>query len=315
VGLKSNDFDVGITVMDTSKVDLNLLVALNVLLAEQNVTKAAQRLNLSQPALSAQLNRLRDLFDDQLFVPTQRGVVPTEFASQLREPLRNALDQLRAVLAHHTQFDPKTSEATFSVAASDYLQYAALIPLALAIEADAPGVRIAWLPVCGKPVEAQMERGEIQLWLRPNNGTATELRSEFLFRERFVCIARQGHPLIDGKLTLDDFTACPHVFVSPGGGGFSGATDVALRRINRLRKVAVSVGSFLVVPELIARSNMIAVVPERIMIGRDDKIQVLPPPLEIDGFDVLMHWHRRNDGHPGLVWLRSLLKGLQARPA
>lgn len=300
--------------MDTTKLDLNLLVALNVLLSEQNVTKAAQRLNLSQPALSAQLNRLRDLFDDQLFIPAQRGVVPTELASQLREPLRVAIDQLRAVLAHHTQFDPKTSEATYSVAASDYLQYAALIPLALAMEKEAPGVRIAWLPVCGKPVEAQMEHGEIELWLRPSNGAPTELRSEFLFREQFVCIAREGHPLIRGRLTLDNFTTCHHVFVSPGGGGFTGATDVALRKINRIRKVAVSVGSFLVVPEIVARSDMIAVVPAGIMVGRNDNIQVLSPPLPIEGFDVVMQWHRRNDAHPGMIWLRDLLKSLHEAP-
>ncbi|MDX2202252.1 MAG: LysR family transcriptional regulator [Hyphomicrobiaceae bacterium] len=296
--------------MDTSRIDLNLLTALDVLLTEKNVTRAAQRLNLSQPALSAQLNRLRDIFDDELLIPAQRGMIPTERASQLHEPLRIALEQVRTVLARSSSFDPAKADITLSIAASDYVQYAVLIPLALDLQRSAPGVRIALHPVCGKPVEAQLERGEIHLWLRATIAPPLDLASEILMRERFVCIARRDHPRIGDTLRLDDFVACEHVFISPGGGGFSGATDVALDRLGRKRRIAVSVASFLVVPELVARSDMIAVVPERLVRDRSDRIKVLDPPLPIDSFEVAMLWHRRNDANPALVWLRRKLLAL-----
>lgn len=296
--------------MDTSKIDLNLLTALDVLLTEKNVTKAAQRLNLSQPALSAQLARLRDLFGDQLLIPAQRGMVPTERASQIEEPLRVALEQVRTVLAQNSTFDPAMAEVTVSIAASDYLQYAALMPLVVELRRSAPGVRLAFHPVCGKPVEAQLERGEIHIWLRPTSAPPVELCAEIIMRERFVCIARLGHPRINGSITLDDFAAATHVLVSPGGGGFCGATDTALEKLGRRRYVAVSVGSFLVVPELVARSDMIAVVPERLVREWRDRIQLLAPPLDIEDFQVAMLWHRRNEANPLLIWLRRKLAEL-----
>ena len=127
-----------------SRLDLNLIVALDVLLDERNVTRAAWRLNLSQPALSARLNRLRHIFGDPLLLPAQRGMVPTQRALDLREPLHNALEGLRQVVAEGAPFDASTATATFTISASDYVQYSVLTPLIRVLRKEAPGVRIAW---------------------------------------------------------------------------------------------------------------------------------------------------------------------------
>lgn len=296
--------------MDTKNVDLNLLRALDVLIAERNVTRAAQRLNLSQPALSAQLNRLRDIFGDQLLVPAQRGMIPTERALELQVPLRRALEQVRHVMAEHCVFDSATADVTFAIAASDYMQYISLIPLMRVLQQEAPRARVAWHPVCGRPVLDQIERGEIHLWLKPAMHETLELKSSTLFRDEFLCIAREAHPLIKGAIDLDTFLACDHAIVSPGGGGFTGPTDAALQRSGLERRVVLSVASFLIIPEVIARSNLIALVPARIVRAKSEGLQVLKPPLEVQGFDVTMIWHPRTDAHPAFRWLRQKLLDL-----
>ncbi len=300
--------------MDTSKIDLNLLRALDVLISERNVTRAAQRLNLSQPAVSAQLNRLRDIFGDQLLIPAQRGMIPTERALELQEPLHAALQQVGIVLSEKRSFDPATAEMTFSIAASDYIQHAVLISLTQAVQREAPGIRIAWHPICGRLVEEQIERGTINVWLKPFVTAPPGLKSRIVMRERFVTIACANHPKIaarKGKLDLETFLECDHVFVSPGGGGFVGAVDTALDQLGMKRRVTISVGSFLMVPEIVERTELIATVPERLAYDCRREIEIFAAPLDVPGFDVAMLWHERTDAHPAMRWLRERIVSLQ----
>jgi DNA-binding transcriptional LysR family regulator len=296
--------------MDTRRIDLNLLVALEALISERNVTRAAARLNLSQPALSAQLNRLRDVFGDPLLVPAQRGMIPTQRALDLREPLHNALERLRAVVAEQTQFDPATAEATISIAASDYVQYAVLMPLTFVLQREAPGIRIAWRSIDGRTIHGQMEKGEVDIgFITPETGPG-QLRSSKLHDESYVCIARRGHPLVRGAIDLATFAALEHVIVSPRGGSFTGATDAALEAKGLERRVALSITSFLMVPEVITRSDMIAVVPERLVSDRTDRLQIFEPPLPVTGFTISLIWHDRTTSHPAQKWLRDKIAGL-----
>jgi DNA-binding transcriptional LysR family regulator len=297
--------------MDTKRIDLNLLVALEALISERNVTRAAARLNLSQPALSAQLNRLRDVFGDPLLVPAQRGMIPTQRALELREPLHEALEQLRSVVAEQTTFDPATAEATIPIAASDYVQYAVLMPLTLALQREAPGIRIAWHSIDGRTIHSQMEKGDIDIgFITPETGPE-QLRSRKLLAEHYVCIARCNHPVVKGKIDLETFAALDHVIVSPRGGGFTGATDEALKAKGLERRVAISINSFLMVPELIMRSEMIALVPERLVKDRTDHLQILEPPLSVQGFTISMIWHDRTTMHPAQKWIREKTIALQ----
>jgi len=187
--------------MDTKRLDLNLLVTLEALLADQNVTRAARRLNLSQPAVSAQLVRLRDLFGDPLLIPAQRGMTPTAKAGELLAPLRNALDQVRATVGQHGHFDPDRARLTVAIACTDYLQAALVQPLVLQLRQRAPGVQIALRALDVPQLATQMARGEVDLALMTPGQAPPGLRSRHLFDERYVLIGRRGHPRLRRKLT------------------------------------------------------------------------------------------------------------------
>lgn len=296
--------------MDISKLDLNLLVTLDTLLAERNVTRAARRLNLSQPAISTRLTRLRDLLDDPLLLPAQRGMIPTERALELQEPLHRALEAVRKVVAENSPFDPSTVTATVAIAASDYVQYAILMPLLELLRREAPGIRIAWRTIDVSVLEAQMIRGEVSLALTTPETAPETLRMRKIYREEYVAIARTGHPMIKSALDIETFCKLDHVMVSPEGGGFHGPADDALMAHGQTRNVALSAPGFLVVPEIIARSNMIALVPSRVAKGRNDQIQIFDPPLPVTGFDMALVWHDRTTTHPLYRWLRDQIMSL-----
>lgn len=300
--------------MDSS-IDLNLLVALEALLAERNVTRAARRLNISQPALSAQLARLRALFGDPLLLPAQRGMIPTQRALDLQEPLHRALEEVRGVLTAGSTFDPAAAGLTLSVAASDYGQHAVLMPLALALSREAPGLKLALRTLDAAALLPQMERGEVDLALMTPETAPGRLRMRTLFEERYVVILRRGHPAAERGLDLDSFCALDHVLVSPSGGGFAGPTDAALAAHGRSRRVVLSAPGFLIVPEIIERSDLVALVPERIARNRADRLSILEPPVPVPGFSLAMVWHDRTTDHPARQWLRArLLAGEGHRP-
>ena len=306
VFLKLRIFEYAIHTMDGTRLDLNLLLALEALLAERNVTRAAARLNLSQPALSAQLRRLRDIFGDPLLVPARRGVIPTPRALELQAPLRESLRALRSVVAERVHFDPSDAELTVAVAASDYAQCAMLNRI-VEIQRMAPKLRLSWRQLYAPELVGQMERGEVDLAIMTPNTAPRQLLTRPLFDERYVVIARHGHPVIKGSIDIEQLCALTHIAVSPRGGGFAGPTDVALGAIGRQRRVGLSTASFLIVPELVVRSDQIALVPERLVRGRSRDLQIIDPPIDVTGFTLGLVWHERADAEPAQVWLRSQL--------
>lgn len=299
--------------MDTKKrLDLNLLVTLETLLVEQNVTRAAEHLHLSQPAVSAQLNRLRDLFDDPLLIPVQRGMAPTAKALDLLDPLRRALDQVRATLAEHGHFDPAKASLIVAIACTDFVQVTVVQLLAIALRKRAPGVRIAIRHFDPERLEAQMASGQVDLaLLSPANGPAT-LRSRHLFDERYVLIGRRGHPELQAGLSVEQFGKLDQVVVSLRGGSFTTPVDDGLAASGYKRNVVLSAASFLVVPEIVARSDFVALVPERLVRDRADALTVVEPPFTVPNFPVNMLWHERNHGHAGQRWIREAIVELAA---
>ncbi|HTH99558.1 MAG TPA: LysR family transcriptional regulator [Acidisoma sp.] len=299
--------------MDTSQIDFNLLVTLDTLLAERNVTHAARRLNLSQPALSTRLARLREIFDDPLLIPVQRGMVPTQKAMELQPRLHEALEAVRQVVVTDSAFDPSRAKATVNIAASDYTQSALLLPLIRALRDEAPGLRVAWRGLDLTTLRVQMERGAVDLAITRPETAPDQLRMRMLCHEDYVLIARSGHPVVTGRIDLDLFCILDHVIVSPDGGGFTGPTDDVLAAMGRSRHVALSVPGFLVVPTIVARSDMIAVVPARIVRDEKERIQVLSPPVRVPGFELAMIWHDRTTTHPLQRWLRDRFAALVAK--
>jgi len=291
--------------MDTKRLDLNLLVALDALLAERNVTRAASRLHVSQPALSAQLARLRAIFGDQLLLPAQRGMVPTARALELQEPLRRALDEVRRVTVTGGAFNPADASLTLTIAASDYVQVAVLLDFTLRLRKEAPGIRIGIRALDGAVIGGQMERAEVDLALMTAETAPQNLRRRLLFEESYKAIVRRKHPRIRRTLTLKALAGEDHVVVSPRGGSFSTAIDTALSAVGVTRRVALSAASFLFVPEIIARSDLIAFVPSRLVQNRAGRLAVFEPPIKVPGFAISLLWHDRTHDHPAHAWVRG----------
>ena len=221
---------------DIRRIDLNLLVALDALLEEQSVTRAADRLALTQPTVSAMLARLRKLFGDPLFVRTQRGILPTPRAAALAPALKHWLSEARTFVADE-QFEPATAEFTASLSANDYIQSALIVPFIGQLRDAAPNARLAVRSPLLTDVPAMLADGELDLCITTTPEIpSTELLSRTLYEEQYVCVVRSGHPLkTKGAVTLEKFCRYPHVLVSPTEGRFVGPTDRSLAEIGYRR--------------------------------------------------------------------------------
>ncbi|QCP62379.1 LysR family transcriptional regulator [Pantoea sp. SO10] len=291
---------------DIRTLDLNLLKALDALLDERSVTRAAERLSLTQPAVSGMLTRLRECFDDPLFTRTQRGIIPTLRALELAQPVKTILAEVGELLQPKA-FDPSSADITIKIAATDYALRAVVVPFMAALRLQAPGIRVAVLPVNNEQLTAQFERGDIDFALITPDTAPADLHARSLYDEDYVCLLREGHPLAQpNALTLDSFCAQDHALVSYVGGSFSGVTDKSLAALGRTRRVTLSVCSFLVLPEILRVSDLISVVPRRLTHNLPG-LSVLQPPLPIQGFNKIVVWHERTHRDAGHCWLRELL--------
>lgn len=291
---------------DIKSLDLNLLKALDALLDEGSVTRAATRLGLTQPAVSGMLTRLRDSFDDPLFVRGQRGIVPTPRAQELAQPLREVLAEIQALL-QPASFDPASADYTLTLAATDYALQTVVVPFVAELSRRAPGIRVAVRPVDNDQAQSLMARGQLDLALLTPDTTAPDLHMRPLFQESYACALRAGHPACAaGALTLDRFCDLGHALVSYSGERFWGVTDEALARIGRSRRVALSVTSFLVLIEILRTTDLITVAPSRLM-ARAAGLTLMAPPVDIPGFTKVAAWHDRTHRDPGQRWVRALL--------
>ncbi len=290
---------------DIRSLDLNLLKALDALIDEGSVTRAARRLSLTQPAVSGMLTRLRDFFGDPLFIRAQHGMVPTLRASELAGPVKQILTEI-AILLKPADFDPLSAGLTYTIVATDYALKAVIVPLMAALKKQAPGIRVAVRSVDNDRLLQQLERGDVDLALVTPQTTPAELHSRALYEERYVCMMRTDHPAAaEGEIGLDAFCRQQHILVSSEG-NFWGATDDALAKLERVRRVGMSVNSFLVLPDILRMTDMIAVVPQRLACHHDG-LQIVNTPLEVPGFIKSMAWHERTHRDPAHQWIRALL--------
>jgi DNA-binding transcriptional LysR family regulator len=291
---------------DIRNLDLNLLRTLDALLDECNVTKAAQRLALTQPAVSGMLTRLRATFGDPLFIRTQRGILPTDRALELAGPVKQVLSDIESMLRPPV-FEPASAQMTLAMAATDYALQVIVVPFLSRLSEAAPGIRVAVVPVRNQTLHAQLERGGLDLALVTPETASTDLHMRTLFHETYVCVMRDDHPAAKpGALTLERFCALDHALVSYDGGVFHGVTDDALEGLGRSRRVALSVTSFLVLPRILRGSDLIAVVPRR-LIDPGDGLAIVEVPVNVPGFSKTLAWHERTHRSPGHQWIREIL--------
>jgi len=286
------------------RLDLNLLVTLDALLVELNVTRAARRLNLAQPTVSLQLGRLRQLLDDPLLLPGPRGMRPTARAAALREPLRQALAALDEALAPAAPFEPARAERTWRIAASDHSATTLLTPLLADLRQQAPGIRLALMDKKPALLAEQLEGDRLDLALDVADTAAAGLRQRLLFTEHYLLAGRRGHPALQQPVSLETFCQLDQALVSPSGGGFASVTDRLLAEQGRERRVVLSVPHFATLASVLLVSDLVALLPAQIALNHPG-LQVQPPPLAIPGFDMLLLWPERLHRDPAHAWLRE----------
>ena len=236
--------------MDLSRIDLNLLVAFDVLMAEQSVTRAARRLGLSQPATSSALGRLRRLLGDPVLVRASTRMVPTPRALELIGPVRQILNQVEVALSAPPPFDPASTRRRFRIASNDYVEAVLLPDLVREVARAAPGVDLEVLQFGASYPEESLRTGKLDLAIGFSHNIPAGLHSHILFKDRFVCAVRADHPDVGKRLTLPQYTRLPHVLVSQTG-SVTGIVDSALAVHGLERRVAVTVppvGTTLVTP-------------------------------------------------------------------
>jgi LysR family transcriptional regulator, nod-box dependent transcriptional activator len=302
--------------MNLGRVDLNLLVALEALLDEANVTRAAERLHLSQPAMSDELHRLRRLFGDELLVRVGRQYQLTAFAIGLREPLHELVQLAGDIVQRREVFDPAIDSRTFNLVASEYAAYILLQPVLQRVATAAPGLSLRLQR--STPGEPEKMTSDIIVGLWPSSGAAElGLHSEILFHDRWVCIVWSGNEAVGDCISLEDYMRLPHAVFQLSLAGGLGMADRRIREMNLPRRVQVTVDSFVLLPLLLQGTPQVALIQERL--GRKlapfAGLRVVEPLFDIPPLAEAMYWHSRNTSDPAHRWLRTILREVAAELA
>ena len=295
--------------LDALAIDPNLLQVLDVLLREKNVSRAAERLGRTQPAVSHALARLREQLGDALLVRVGQRFVLTPRAEALREPLHALLAQLAALVRPQPTFDPATATGVVRMIATDYIGALVMPPLLERLRLAAPNLDLHLLPPTPR-FFAEIAEGGADLGFVVRLQAEAGVRARKLFSDRFVCVVRTDHPAVQGGLDLATFLSLPHILVAPLGapGGF---VDTALAELGHgRRRIALTIPHFFLAPALIAASDLLITMPERIArtLTVDRPLRILPVPIKVAPFDVSLAWHDRVHHDPANAWLRDQVR-------
>jgi DNA-binding transcriptional LysR family regulator len=283
------------------------------LLRLRNVSAVADRLELSQPAVSHALAKLRHELGDPLFVRTGSGLEPTPFGQRLGAAAREAVDALLAGIASRRSFDPLSSKRQFRFYMSDVGQTVFLPRLAAHLKKYAPAVSIKCVPIPFADPGAGLRSGEVDLAVGIFNNLVTGFHQRFLFNEQYVCVVRTGHPDFRFGMSIEAFRST-QLAIADATGMAHAAVELLLRDHQLQREDTVRVPTFHVLPSIIAGSDMIAIVPRRLgaAVSQHMKVDVLPLPVAAPAFPIRMYWHDRYHHDPPIVWLRRVFVELFA---
>jgi DNA-binding transcriptional LysR family regulator len=295
------------------RLDLTLLLVFEEAMASRKLSAAAKRLG----PISHAMKRLRDIFGDELFIRTPRGVIPTPRALALRGPLSEAVS-LIAGAVHRATFDPARDSRTFRIGAPDYETslFAPLLADTGPADIRTAGPRFIFRPLVRRQAIDALTSSEIDLVLGYTDDRRGGCERELLFEDDYLVVARSGHPALGMTLTIDHYASFGHVLICPGG-MLSGIVDTALAVDARSRHVAVAVPYFLAALATVARSDLIATVPRRIALlhAPNFGLSSTEPPMPIRRFPVWMTWSRRTSTDPAIMWLREQLRNLSKNVA
>ena len=298
--------------------DFRLLECLVVLVAEANVTRAADRMSMSQPRMSNVLSRLRELFNDPLLVRSGHRMIPTDRALEIVAGVRTGLGHIEAAISSPDTFNPATTDKEFVFVMSDYVSLAILPALVARLTHSAPGLRIAVKGIDPPMARRWIEEGECDLAFGFFMNLGESLHASVLFHDEAVCVVSKDHPTIRHRITVDQFIQAGHAIVAGAPGPISTLeqlTDSLLAQRGMQRRILVRVLTQLTVARVVAETDLIATLPRSIAhdFARAMPLQLLPMPIRITPFDITMVWHERLHRDPAHAWLRKQCRALKLR--
>lgn len=292
-----------------SKTDLNLVVIFDAIMREQSVTGAAERLAMTQPSVSNALSRMRHVWRDPLFVKEGRGVRPTPYAERLWQQVSAPLTDIREAV-NPAEFDPTSHERTFRIALTDGLTGMFWTPLRQHIEKHAPNINIHAVPYIGE-LEHQLMTADVDMVMGHYFGRHSQIATRALFENPFVVVMRPGHPLSQGKLTLERFIAAEQLLVSLSGHA-EGSVDIRLAEMGLQRRLAMTLNTFAGAMELVCETNLITVLPYPVVAKQvmNNQLCVRPCPMDVPAPMMYMAWHKRQERDESLNWLKRVIQNI-----
>jgi DNA-binding transcriptional LysR family regulator len=294
--------------MDLRQIDLNLLVVFNQLLLDRRVSTSADKLGLTQPAVSNALKRLRALLNDDLFVRTGKGMEPTPYAMHLAEPVGYALSALQNALNNRDSFDPETSDRTFTLAITDIGEIYFMPTLMEELSRIAPNIKISTLRNNAGNLREEMESGSVDIAIGLIPSLKTGFFQRRLFKQSYVCMFRQGHPSATNPISMERFKALGHVGVTSVNTGH-GEVDEYMDRKGIKRDIRLHVPHFVAVGHILQSSDLIATVPERFSVKCEGPFGLVtsPLPVKLPEIAINLFWHAKYNREPANMWLRQLI--------
>ncbi|MCW8196778.1 LysR family transcriptional regulator [Proteobacteria bacterium 005FR1] len=295
--------------MDLNKIDLNLFVVLDSIYTESSLSGAAKRLYVTQPAVSAALSRLRDIFGDPLFVRAGRRMVPTPTTESIIAQVREALALMRTSVDKTYQFVPAKEQKTFRLSMNDLSESIILPRLYQVLEKEAPNMRLQVVQLNRRDALKSLSAGQLDFVMDAPLLTNEQLCHAPLFEGEYVVVVRKDHPVAGNTLTLEKYLELAHVHISSRTTG-PGFVDYALEKINAKRRIAVRTQHYLMVPKLIAETDLCATVPSHFANIPDTVTMKLPFDMEPQGHH--LYWHRSRDSDPAVQWIKNVILKLQS---
>ena len=296
--------------MNFHGIDLNLLAAFDALMSERNVTRAATRVGVSQPAMSAALSRLRKLFGDPLFLRSAAGLLPTPRARDLAGPIAQALQQIESTLVEKPQFMPEKASLMFNLGLSDYPAFVLLPSLLESLERQAPGISVAVHAFNDRDDAVDLlDSGAIDAAIGvPPVHSDRRILTRHILRDEFVTILARAHPAARRGMSMKTYLGLAHVLASPEGDRY-GLVDQVLAEQGKKRRLAFTLPQMFAVPGIVARTNTTATVMKRVALGSpaSRQLMVFAPPVALPDVVFDLIWHRRSDNHPAQLWLREFI--------
>ena len=289
-------------------IDLNLLVVFQEIYQERQISAVARKLALSQPAVSNALARLRRSFDDELFVRTATGMQPTALAEQLAEPVALALNHITQALNRQESFDPATSKRHFTIAMTDVGEVYFMPLLAEHLYKLAPNIQLATVRASDIDLKTEMESGRVDLAIGAFDHLSDAWYQRRLFKQNYVCLFRQSHPLAADKLEMKDFLAARHLIVASKENPYA-KVNQSLEKAGIIAAAHLSVPHFVAVPYIVSSNDLLVTVPQKLAerAAQPFGLRYVKPPLRLPALQTNMFWHRRYNQDAGNQWMRSFI--------